>query len=186
MAAGHEEDPRLVEEVPDLESVGRERQPRRDDVDAVLEQRRARLPPVEVQRADVRIRMGLPERPHGGRDQQRRHVPDDDPGRSARLAGRGGRGPGRAQRLTGAREERRPGLGEVGPSGVAGEQPGADLILQPTDLAAERRLREMEALGRTPEVQVLGDHGERVHEPEVEVVHDVQPRSLGRGDAGPA
>ena len=47
--------------------------------------------------------------------------------------------------------------------------PRAEVVLQPLDLSAQRRLRDQQLLGRPPEVPVLGDHREVPHEPQVEV-----------------
>jgi predicted MFS family arabinose efflux permease len=51
------------------------------------------------------------------------------------------------------------------------EQRGADLILQPTDVSAQRLLRHIEPVRRAGEVQLLGDGDERAEQSEVELFH---------------
>lgn len=77
-------------------------------------------------------------------------------------------GGGPQQRL-GPGQEDLPGLGEPAALRGAVEEPGAQLLLQAADLPAQRRLIDVEDLGGTAEVQVLGDDGEVPHQPQIEV-----------------
>jgi hypothetical protein len=52
--------------------------------------------------------------------------------------------------------------------GVALEEFQPQPRLELADLAAERRLRDVQALGRAPEVELLGDRHEVAHLPQVE------------------
>lgn len=57
-------------------------------------------------------------------------------------------------------EEHASGGQERHPAGRAGEERRPDLLLEGTDLAADRGLRHVESVGGTPDVALFGDHGE--------------------------
>lgn len=57
-------------------------------------------------------------------------------------------------------EEHASGRKERHPAGRAGEERRPDLLLERADLAADRRLRHVEAVGGTPDVALFGDRGE--------------------------
>ena len=59
----------------------------------------------------------------------------------------------------------------VQPAALRGaiQQPGAQLLFQVADLAAQRRLRDTEGFGGAAEVPVFGDHGEVPHQPQVQI-----------------
>jgi hypothetical protein len=65
-------------------------------------------------------------------------------------------------RQDGARivEEAAAGVGQFDPAAIAPEERGAEFFLQILDLTAERRLREIQAQRRPPEVQFLSDRHE--------------------------
>jgi len=58
-------------------------------------------------------------------------------------------------------KERLPGVGEPHRPVVAVEEPDAEEALQVRDLLAHRGLRDVQALGRTPEVPLLRHDHER-------------------------
>jgi hypothetical protein len=55
------------------------------------------------------------------------------------------------------------------PSGRPDEQAGAQLVLEPADLAADRLLRDVQPLRRPGEAQLLGDRDEVAQGPDLEV-----------------
>jgi hypothetical protein len=57
-------------------------------------------------------------------------------------------------------QEDLPGLGQLDPAPVALEQRDPQLVLELGDLPAESGLGDVEALGRPPEVELLGDGDE--------------------------
>lgn len=67
------------------------------------------------------------------------------------------------------RQEHLTGLGETAALRGAVQEPGAQLLLQAPDLAAQGRLGDAQGLGGASEVQVLGDHGEVAHEAQIEI-----------------
>jgi hypothetical protein len=73
----------------------------------------------------------------------------------------------RRHRGAGRLEHRRAGLGQFHARAGAGEQPHAGLQLQPRDLLAQRRLRHVQPLRGTPEVQLVGQRDERTQQPRV-------------------
>ena len=66
------------------------------------------------------------------------------------------------------REQQPAGGGELDLAAVAVEQLGAEVALQQADLLRQRRLRDVEALRRPAEVQLLGDHDERAEAAKVD------------------
>ena len=64
-------------------------------------------------------------------------------------------------------EQRRPGRRERGAAAVALEQLHTELGLERADLLAHARLRQVQAIGRPAEVQLLGDGDERAQLPEL-------------------
>ena len=106
--------------------------------------------------ADVGTGVSLSEPRNGRCDDQVRGETDCD---RARLRGSAGasRGPfGGAQQFLGSQQERHTGIGELGAPRCAVKGTCPDLMLQALDLAAQRRLREVQHLGRVAEVTVLG------------------------------
>ena len=94
---------------------------------------------------------------------------DDD------AAGRGGGV--RSGRGLGGRTQQRPGPGQEGLTGFRQlgalrgpvEEPDPQVLLQPADLPADRRLRDAQVSGGPAEVPVPGDHSEVPHHAQVEV-----------------
>jgi hypothetical protein len=76
-------------------------------------------------------------------------------------------GPRRLHRGASRREHGGSGLGELDRAPGPGEQRHAELPLQPADLLAQGRLRDVESLRRTPEVQLVGEHDERAQQARV-------------------
>jgi hypothetical protein len=77
---------------------------------------------------------------------------------------------GRAGRLDGSArgdEHRGAGLGQLDAGARAVEQRHAELALEPGDLLAQGRLGDVQALGGTTEVQLVGEHDERAQEPRI-------------------
>ena len=70
----------------------------------------------------------------------------------------------------GQRQEDLAGLGEPAALRGAVQQPGAQLLFQVADLAAQRRLRDAEGFGGAAEVPVFGDDGEVPHQPQVQIL----------------
>jgi len=67
---------------------------------------------------------------------------------------------GLGQQLAGMRVEEAAGLGELERPAAALEQQHPQVILQLLDLPGQRRLGDVQALGRAREVQLLGDGNE--------------------------
>ena len=95
-------------------------------------------------------------------------------GELARLAGRGA--PRGTQRVVNPGQQRRRRLeqrtarrGQLDAAGRALEQARADALLELPDLRAQRRLRQVQPLGRAREVELLGDRDERAQVPELDV-----------------
>ncbi len=164
-----QEDARLVVEDPDVQVVGAEQEPGHHDIDAVVEQRVARLVPVHVLGADVGPRVAVAQLAYGRGDDLVGGVTDGE--RAARGGGSGARGGpgGGPQQLPGLRQKGLPGLGEPGAARGAVKEPDVQLPLQTPDLTAQRGLGEMQRLGGAAEVQFLGDHGEVAHQAQLQV-----------------
>jgi hypothetical protein len=64
-------------------------------------------------------------------------------------------------------------MGENHSARASLEECRADLALEVADLAAQRRLRDVQPLRRAPEVQLLGDRDEI---PEMTQLHETWPR----------
>lgn len=112
-------------------------------------------------------RVALPEGAQQARQNgqgERSGEADPQPARLAAADGAGGRQPVRQVGQDPARggQQLPPGRGEGDAAGLAPEQRVADLLLQPADLLAQRRLGDAEAGGGPAEVQFLGEHGEGV------------------------
>ena len=86
-------------------------------------------------------------------------------------------------------EEGRAGAGQLDPAVVALEQRRADRLLQLLDLARQRRLGHLEALGGPTEVQLLGDGDEGPdlvegdHGPRLRCTEWISPCLIGLGRA---
>jgi hypothetical protein len=160
---------RLVVQDRHLQLVGRERQPGDDRVHPVVEQGRARFVPADVDA--LYVGLGVTAAEFAGRrgDDQAGRVADDDATGRGGCPG-GGRGFGRrSQHCLRTRQEHLAGLGE--PAALRGpvQQPRTQLLLEATNLAAQRRLGDVQFLGRTTEVLLLGDDGEVPHQAQIEV-----------------
>jgi hypothetical protein len=75
-------------------------------------------------------------------------------------------------------EQRSAGGRQLDPSARADEQRRAERLLQLADLAAERRLRDVEACSGAPEVELVGDGQEVAKQARIDV--DRQRLSIGR------
>ncbi len=119
--------------------------------------------------ADVRGGAAAPQLPYGGGDDEVLDVPHGEHVRRGGVPG-GGHGPlGGVQQRLRLREEGRPRRGERAALGGAVEQPYPEGVLQPFDLTAQGGLGDVQRLGRTGEVQMLGDDREVPHQPEIEI-----------------
>jgi hypothetical protein len=124
---------------------------------------------------DLGVRVPAAQLPHGRGDDQVPDVPHGE--RAGRSRGACGerRLVGGVQQIVGPRQENPARVGEPAALRGAVEQPRAQLVLQPLDLPAQRRLREVQR-GRGPaEVQLLGHDREVPHQAQVEV------RGFGHG-----
>jgi hypothetical protein len=112
------------------------------------------------------------ERSQEGPQEQVRSRPEavnaNDPGRAstelARLADRGGK---LLNRGSDPLKQPIAGFGQRDTPGVAMEQTDADTLLEPTNQLAQGRGRDAELLGRSREVERLGDGDERAELAEV-------------------
>ncbi len=68
-------------------------------------------------------------------------------------------------------QERLAGGCQTDVAAVTVKEPDSELIFEPAYLLAERRLRDVESLGGTSEVQLLGQRDEVVDEPQVQPLH---------------
>jgi hypothetical protein len=73
-------------------------------------------------------------------------------------------------------QHRLPRLGQFHPAAVPVEQCDADLAFEPLYLLAQRRLRDVQPLGRPPEMELFGDRHER---PQMAQLHKTKTVSLG-------
>ena len=165
----HHHHPGLVVQDRDVQLVGRERQPGHDRVHPVVEQRLARHVPVQVHGAYVGVRLLSPHFAHRRRDDEPGRIADGDPaGLGCGPSLRGGPCRSAQQRFC-RRQEDLAGLGESGALRGAIQQPRAQLLFEPTDLSAQRRLRHPQGSGGAAEVPVIGHHHEVAHQPQVEI-----------------
>lgn len=176
MVQRYEQDTRLVVEDRDVQLGGGERQSGHHRVHPPLEQGRAHIVVGQMYDVHIGVRMPAPHLAHRRGDEQVRHVPD---GEAAGLRGGpglgGGLGGGAQQRL-GARQKHLPGLREPGALRCTVQQPGPQLFLQPPDLTTQGRLGDVQRLGGTAEVTLLGDGDEVPHETQFEIGRGRQVR----------
>ena len=139
-----------------------DRQPHIADVDAAVEQHRGLVVPFDPLHVHDHVRMPGLERP-GSRDDRNAgpeadHQPPAATGRHGHPATDRVRG---GEQRTGVGQQLSAGVGQRYAVAIPGEQQGAEILLQRPDLAAERRLRDMQLIGGAAEVQPVG-HGDEV------------------------
>ncbi len=80
---------------------------------------------------------------------------------------------GGLQQVLGPGEERLAGRSEPGALGGAVQESCAEILLEPLDLAAQRRLGYVQVGGGPAEVLVRRHHGEVAHEPQFQVLSEI-------------
>ena len=78
-----------------------------------------------------------------------------------------------AERLASGLQEHRAGLGQLDVTAGSEKQPRPDGLLQDPDLLTQKRLRDAEAGGRAPEVQLVGEDGEVSEGGEAQAIGDI-------------
>ncbi len=123
-----QQQPGLVVEDRHVQLAGREWQPGHHRVGPVIEQRRTRLVPGQVQGLDVGVGMLAAQVAHGRGDDEVGSEPDGDQARPGGRAGSGRSLGGRSQQSLSARQKDLPGLGEPCALRGAVEQAGPELL----------------------------------------------------------